>query len=53
MLEMLMKAIYDAEDEHEFDNIDNMLPCHYFDYFYGTSTGGLGINLHCKRPGFY
>lgn len=25
---------------HEF-NEDELLPCHYFDYMYGTSTGGL------------
>jgi hypothetical protein len=29
-----------GSDRHTF-NEDELLPCHYFDYMYGTSTGGL------------
>ncbi|KAH8726464.1 acyl transferase/acyl hydrolase/lysophospholipase [Phaeosphaeriaceae sp. PMI808] len=29
-----------GSERHEF-NEDELLPCHYFDYMYGTSTGGL------------
>lgn len=29
-----------GSDRHTF-NEDELLPCHYFDFMYGTSTGGL------------
>ncbi|KAF2195450.1 FabD/lysophospholipase-like protein [Zopfia rhizophila CBS 207.26] len=29
-----------GSERHKFDE-DELLPCHYFDYMYGTSTGGL------------
>lgn len=29
-----------GSERREFDE-DELLPCHYFDYIYGTSTGGL------------
>lgn len=53
MLEKLMEAINEVEDEHKVDNINDMYPAHYFDYFYGTSTGGLEIVMRCKRRDFY
>ncbi|KAF2179297.1 FabD/lysophospholipase-like protein [Zopfia rhizophila CBS 207.26] len=42
MLEKLMEKIYhDPENKYRPGTVDDMCPAHYFDYFYGTSTGGL------------
>ncbi|PSK46301.1 hypothetical protein B9Z65_5269 [Elsinoe australis] len=49
VLKRLMEEIYAVELEYEEDeptgelpsSQDDLLPCHYFDFMYGTSTGGL------------
>lgn len=51
ILRSLMHQIYTWEkrleeeegmvDGEELGDEDNLLPCHYFDFMYGTSTGGL------------
>lgn len=42
ILEELMKRISFWEDKLNRKNIsvEKLLPCHYFDYIWGTSTGG-------------
>lgn len=44
MLEKLMRKIRDVEIDMGLADVPddhlNMHPCYYFDYFYGTSTGG-------------
>ncbi|KAF2860429.1 FabD/lysophospholipase-like protein [Piedraia hortae CBS 480.64] len=45
ILESLMHEIWEAEQKHgglaEGITEKDLLPCHYFDFMYGTSTGGL------------
>jgi patatin-like phospholipase/acyl hydrolase len=50
ILEALMKEIADVENVQELSipasqrrkfDAKELLPCHYFDFMYGTSTGGL------------
>ncbi|KAG9501602.1 hypothetical protein J7337_007293 [Fusarium musae] len=40
-----------AADYPESDRVDRYLPCHYFDYVAGTSTGGIAISWSIKKDG--
>ena len=43
ILEALMKRVahYEKELNDQVVDVHTLLPCHYFDYMWGTSTGGL------------
>ena len=44
LLQALMHQVYEWEkrlDSVDVPREDELLPCHYFDFMYGTSTGGL------------
>ncbi|KAM0237001.1 hypothetical protein ACHAP5_009197 [Fusarium lateritium] len=39
------------EDNPESERVDEYLPCHYFDYVAGTSTGGMAISWAINKEG--
>uniref|UniRef100_A0A0D2XIV4 PNPLA domain-containing protein n=1 Tax=Fusarium oxysporum (strain Fo5176) TaxID=660025 RepID=A0A0D2XIV4_FUSOF len=39
------------EDNPESERVDKFLPCHYFDYVAGTSTGGIAISWAINKEG--
>ena len=50
------EEVTDPSQRKTFD-ADKLLPCHYFDFMYGTSTGGLigtmipSLKVMCVSPG--